>query len=93
MNLDQVMMNLRYLLIGIGVALMVKFTGGMISEETATSFVAPLVGLLITAITTWWGNYVRSQTKSVPTSVAARADVPTVSPVTGKVEPPTAFRG
>ncbi|WP_244469031.1 Pam3-gp28 family putative phage holin [Afipia felis] len=48
----------------------------------ADTWNAPL-GPLGALFTAGWGIYVKFNTKAVPTSVAARPDVPTVSAATG----------
>jgi len=90
MNSDALWMNLRYVLIGIGVGLLVKYFN--LTPDTAEGFVTPIVGAIIAAASAFWGNYVRSGTKSVPEAVAKRADVETVSAATGKVEPGNIYR-
>lgn len=59
--------------------------------------VAPMVDRLIqfgslgvSIATATWGFYVKFRTKSVPLATAQRADVPTVHPATGAIEPPDA---
>ena len=89
---DQFWMNIRMALISIGVGLLVKYSGGLFSPESATAIITPLAGALIAALAALWGNYVRSGTKAVPIEVAKREDVPTVSSVTGKIEPGNIYR-
>lgn len=92
MQSDSIWMNVRYLLIMAGVALLVKYSGGLLSPESAEQIVTPVVGALIAAGTVWWGNYVRKGTKAVPIEEAKREDVHTVSPATGKVEDVNVYR-
>jgi hypothetical protein len=87
--------NVRYVLIAVGIAIAVRYWG--VSEASASTVVSPIVdivlGLLIAAGSAAWGNYVKFGTKAVPVKTAERTDVPTVSAVTGKVEPGNAYRG
>lgn len=54
---------------------------GWFTDEQATS----LINLAFLVFTVGWGMYVKYGTTSVPDKTAKREDVPTVSPVTGKV--------
>lgn len=87
---DTVWVNIRYALIALGVGIAVKYSRGILTEETATSLISPAVDVLIGVImaggSAIWGNYVRSGTKAVPVETAARADVPTVSAATGAIQ-------
>lgn len=82
--------NVRYALIALGVAIVVKYSGGIFNEGTATSLVSPLVdviiGVLMAGGSAIWGNIVKSGTKAVPNSAAK--NIATVSPVSGKVIKP-----
>jgi peptidoglycan hydrolase-like protein with peptidoglycan-binding domain len=89
---DSFWMNIRYALIAGGVALLVKYSGGLFTPENAEQIITPLVGGLIALGTAVWGNYVRSKTKAVPEATAKRSDIETVSPVTGAVEPGNVYR-
>jgi hypothetical protein len=83
---DALMLNVRYVLISLGVGLLVNWSGGVLNEGQATQIVEPVLGGIITVGTWLWGNYVKAGTKAVPLSTASRMDVPTVSSVTGQVE-------
>jgi hypothetical protein len=89
---DSFWMNIRYALIAGGVALLVKYSGGLFTPENAEQIVTPLIGGLIALGTAVWGNYVRTNTKTVPQTVAKRSDIETVSPVTGTVEHGNVYR-
>jgi hypothetical protein len=81
--MDAIFLNLRYFLVAIGVALAANICNGCIGNGA----VEQIVGIVIAGLTWVWGNYVKWGTKSVPESVAARPDVPTVSAGTGAVQP------
>lgn len=50
------------------------------------------IGGLVVVITSFvWTIKVKFGTKAVPVVVAARSDIPTISPITGAVEPPNRF--
>lgn len=91
--MDQFWLNVRYTLVAAGAALIVNYTKGLVSNETATSLLNPLVDAGIGAVmmvgTYIWGNIVRSNTAMVPKSFGDRPDVPTLSAMTGKPLPPT----
>ena len=79
MKWDTVWQILRYLLIAGGGFLSGK---GYISAEQATTIIGAIgsIGAVV------WGLFVKSGTTAVPDSVAARADVQTVSAATGAVQ-------
>ena len=78
MNQDMAMQLIRYALLTIGPAIISK---GIATDEQWQA----VVGAVIVVATWAWGIYVKKGTTSVPDNVAARPDVPTVSPVTGAV--------
>lgn len=86
--MDAVWLNLRYTLIAAGVALAAQVCNGCIG----TPVIEQAVGFAIVGLTYLWGNYVKLGTTAVPDKTAARADVPTVSPVTGAVIPANASK-
>ena len=53
---------------------------GYLTSDQATT----IVGALGSLFTVAWGVWVKFGTKAVPAATAARNDVPTVSPATGK---------
>ncbi len=77
MNFDTVWQVLRYALIFAGSFAAGK---GWASNEDVTA----LVGAICTIVPIAWGIYVKAGTTAVPDATAARADVPTVSAVTGQ---------
>ncbi len=79
MNFDSVWQILRYVLIFAGSFAAGK---GWASNEDVTA----LVGALCTIVPIAWGIYVKAGTTAVPDATAARADVPTVSAVTGQIK-------
>lgn len=63
---------------------------GYVSMQEVLSFVDSLQTVIPSLIATGgalWAVWVRWNTRAVPMKTAARADVPTVSAVTGMVEP------
>lgn len=85
---DTFWLNVRYTLIASGAALVVNYTKGLISNETATGLLTPLVDAGIGGVmligTYIWGNIIRRNTATVPLAVAQRPDVPTLSAGTGQ---------
>ena len=83
-----IMALVRYALIGTGMFLAGR--GIIKTEDVATiaEQIMPAIGAVITACATLWGVYVSYGTRQVPLATAQRADVPTVSSVTGAIEPP-----
>lgn len=86
MTSDSVWQLVRYLLL-IGFAPLAK--NGYTDGDTINL----MIGALGTLFTSGWGIWVKWHTKAVPAATAARADVPTVSPVTGVHETADTFRG
>lgn len=80
MNFDSFWQLLRYGLMIVGGIAVGK---GWVTEEQ----VVTVVGAIGVIATVAWGVYVKWGTQSVSAATAARADVPTVSPVTGNVMP------
>lgn len=83
---DPLWQSLRYFLIAGGGYLAGR---GKIDPTQVVPFVDQAMtvgGLAVSFGTAAWGLYVKWRTRAVPEKVAARADVPTVSPVTGAVE-------
>lgn len=78
MTSDTVWQVVRYALIAAGSFFVGK---GYITSEQVTTIVGALGAIFPIA----WGIYVKANTKAVPASTAARADVPTVSAATGQV--------
>lgn len=79
MNQDMVIQLIRYALLTAGPAIAQH---GWATDAQWES----VVGAAITIITWAWGVYVKWNTTSVPSTTAARPDVPTVSPVTGATQ-------
>ena len=79
MNQDMAMQLIRYALLTFGPIVIAK---GWASETQW----ATVVGAIMVVATWAWGIYVKKGTTSVPDNVAERADVPTVSPITGAVK-------
>jgi hypothetical protein len=84
---DQMWQSIRYMLIAGG-----SFAAGRgkISPEQVLPLVDQVMqvgGAVVAAGTAAWGLYVKFRTRAVPIKTAERRDVPTVSPVTGAVEP------
>lgn len=86
MTSDTIWLMVRYLLLAAGALL----TGHGLATESGVNDAIGAIGVLFTFA---WGVYVHWNAKSVPVETAARADVPTINPVTGAQEPGTAFRG
>lgn len=86
--MDTFWLNVRYTLVAAGAALIVNYTKGLVTNDTATALLNPLVdagiGTVMMVGTYIWGNLVRRGTATVPRDFAARPDVPQLSPVTGK---------
>lgn len=76
----------RQILVGVGTPLMAKYgidavtTGGLVEAILAAA------GALFTFGSMGWMVYTRAGTRAVTVTTAARADVPTISPVTGQRE-------
>lgn len=79
MNLDLAMQALRIALISLGPT--IAATGYLTGEQWTT-----IVGGIIWLVPVAHSFYVKWGTKTVPAAVAARPDVPTVSPVTGATQ-------
>ena len=77
--MDMFWMIARYALIAGGTTLVTK---GTITEEQLQS----VVGAVLALGAAGWGIFVKKGTKTVPASVGARPDVPTVSAATGQRE-------
>jgi hypothetical protein len=83
---DQVAMLLRYGLIMVGSyfagggALPVEQIGPLVDQAIQLGSGAVALGTVL------WGYYIKRGTKTVSAKTAARVDVPTLSPVTGKPE-------
>lgn len=84
---DQAWQAIRYVLIAGGGFIAGKFNVPISDVPSYADTIIQVLGLLISAGSAAWGLYVKFSTRSVPATTAARADVPTVSPVTGKVQP------
>lgn len=93
MTSDSVVQIVRYAMLMLGGGL--TMLGWATSSEVATltTNVMAAVGPVMAVGTTVWGLYVKWQTKSVPVATAARADVPTINPVTGAHQPGDIFQG
>ena len=78
MNQDIVWQIIRYCLLAASTWGVAK---GYFNDEQATAIIN-LLGMLFVF---GWGIWVKYGTTSVPDATAKREDVPTVSPVTGKV--------
>ena len=78
----------------VGTALIVRYLS--IPEDQAASIVRQIVDLLLGPAmiggSLAWMTLVRANTMSVPVATGKRSDVPTVSPVTGQVDPATTPR-
>lgn len=79
MNADTIWQIIRYALIALGTWFASR---GYVTGEAWETIVAG-IGTMFPVI---WGLFVKSGTKAVPESVAARSDVPTVSAATGQVQ-------
>lgn len=91
--LDFVMQNARYAFIALGMLAVGLGWASQSDVDTAINHVTVAGGAIVTAATWIYGLYVKWNTKSVPVVTAARADVPTVSPVTGQPETGSTFTG
>lgn len=78
MKWDTVWQIARYILIAVGSFATGK---GWVTADQVTA----IVGAIGTIGAVVWGLFVKSGTTAVPDTVAARADVPTVSAATGAV--------
>lgn len=79
MNADMIWQIIRYALLAVGGYFTNK---GVITGDQLTA----IIGGLGTIFTAAWGIYIKYGTTSVPDATAARADVPTVSAITGTVK-------
>ena len=86
MTSDTIWLMVRYMLLAGGSLL----TGHGLATDGDVNAVIGALGVIFTFV---WGVYVHWNAKVVPASTAARADVPTINPVTGSEQPGTAFRG
>lgn len=86
MTSDTIWLMVRYILMAAGASL----TAHGLATEADVNAVIGALGVIFTFA---WGVYVHWNTKAVPVETAARADVPTINPVTGAQEAGTAFRG
>lgn len=86
---DEIWMIVRYILIALGSFLVGKGYVTMDQVNGLIDALPQLIGGIMSVGTMAWGLYVKYGTKSVPAATAARADVPTVSSATGKIEPAT----
>jgi hypothetical protein len=84
---------IRYIMIGVGGLLVGKGVWGITQADVPdiVDKVMPIGGAIISGGAAIWGIFVTYNTRAVPITVAARPDIPTVSPVTGAVEPPAKF--
>lgn len=80
------MQTIRYGLIGLGMFLAGRGTIPKESVLSTTDLIMTAIGAVTAAVAAVHGYYVQWNTKAVPVQVAARPEIPTVSPVTGKVE-------
>lgn len=83
---EQLVQTIRYVIIAGGSYLAGR--KGISPEQIvpAVDQVISAAGAIAAAVAALHGLYVKWNTKSVPAATAARADVPTVSPVTGAVD-------
>jgi hypothetical protein len=77
---DSVWSLIRFVLTSLGSGL--TTTGYLTSDDIQTG-----AGAIVTLLTIAWGVYVKVGTRAVPITTAQRADVPTISPVTGQTIP------
>ena len=78
----------RNILVAIGSTTAVSGWLG-VAPESVGPFVdqaLTLIGSALTLATLAWTFYVKFRTKAVPIATAMRADVPTVSPITGAIK-------
>lgn len=80
MTYDNVWMYARYILLSLGGFLVGR---GTITEDQLT-YIVGAIGAISSVL---WGVYVKWGTKSVSVETAMRADVPTVSGLTGAKVP------
>lgn len=88
MNQDTVVQGVRYGALMLGGILVGR---GTIKQDDLNAFITnlpSLIGALTMLGTAVWGFYVKWNTKAVPSEIGAKPSVPTLSPVTGKVEEP-----
>lgn len=78
MNQDTIWQLIRYGLIATGSFLVSK---GYFSEADVTT----IIGAICAVFPILWGLYVKANTKAVPSSVADKPSIPTVSGATGAV--------
>jgi len=79
MNLDMAMQLVRYVLLSIGPILVSR---GFTTDDQWQL----IIGATVSVLTALWGVYVNWGSTKVPDAHAVRADVPTVSPITGSVK-------
>jgi hypothetical protein len=79
MTSDSVWQIARYLLIAAGSFATGK---GWVTADQVTG----IIGAIGTLFTVAWGLYVKADTRTVRSAIAARSDVPTVSGATGAVK-------
>lgn len=89
---DELWQSIRYILIAAGTALATSGKLPGVDVPQLTDAIIQVAGGIIALGTIVWGLYVRAGTKSVPTEVAQRPDVPTVNVATGAIESPTKIR-
>jgi multidrug efflux pump subunit AcrA (membrane-fusion protein) len=93
MDNDMTWRSVRYCMIGVGWFCAGKgWFGPAVQPGDIEPIVDQLLGPLGTIVGSAgiiWGVMVSRRTKLVPIETAKRADVETVNPVTGKIEPPT----
>ena len=84
---DELWQILRYILLIGGGFFAGKGWVTMDQVHTLIDNLPGIIGSLTATGTAIWGLYVKFGTKSVPAATAARSDVPTVSTVTGAIQP------
>lgn len=90
MNMVFLMTNVRYILILLGGIAVGVGVATQADVDTIVKLAEPVVtgvGAAFAIGSMLWGWYVNWNTARVKASTGARADVPTVSPVTGQVQP------
>lgn len=84
---DTIWQTVRYVLIGLGSFLAGR---GKLDAAQVPAMADQMISIMSGAVAVGsaiWGLYVKWKTVPVPEKVGARSDVPTVSPVTGAVQP------
>lgn len=84
---DTIWQTVRYVLIGLGSFLAGR---GKIDASQVPAMADQIISImsgLVAVGSAIWGLWVKWKTVPVPEAVGARSDVPTVSPVTGAVQP------